>query len=128
MENQEMARPPKNPKSPRKQQTLDAPGMAPASIPIIEEKAELVRNLTTQRMSLQNQEETARLDLIGEIHKQIQEGNLKVPPGSDTDIVSIYNFNDTETGEKLVVKWGRHEGVKVNKAKPPRAAATELNA
>ncbi len=108
-----------------KQGNLDAPGMAPPTIPVLDEKAELVRELTTKRMALQVEEEAARADLIEEVHTQVAKGNLKPPPKSDREIVPIYTFTDSE-GIKLVLKWGRKEGVKVNKAKEPSAAAHEI--
>ena len=107
----------------KQQQHLPGPGMAPPTIPVLNEKAELVQDLTTRRMALQQEEDTARADLIGEIHTQVQKGNLKPQPKSDSDIVEIYKFVHSETGEETILKWGRKEGVKVNKAKKRSAAA-----
>lgn len=109
----------------KKQPSLPGEGMESENIPDLEEAADKYRDLVTKRMALQKDEEQAKADLIGEIHKQIQGGHLKQPPESDSSLVAIYRYQDDDGVERMI-KWGRKEAVKVNKAKDTDADAEAL--
>lgn len=112
-------------KAPRQKRQQQIPGTEPATIPVLDAAAEDFFEARDAWQKLHAPMIEAQQKLIDEIHTQIKKGNLPVPPKSETEVVTIYTFSDSE-GIARRILWGRQEKVKVAKVKSNGAGAMDV--
>lgn len=101
----------------RKQTELDHPDIKKKRNQEIEEAAATYRKAVLERVAYQKLEIEAKAELMAIVAKQFEAGSLKFPDGTaDGEVVTVYSFDDDE-GQKLELKYGTKNQVRVRAAK-----------